>query len=182
MNIEDVVNSTARAVLDFWLRHWPICLLTLWAVLELWISGNLIGTAAIVTSVAVTVTSFAGTVACLKTFRLERCFLVYLTVFIGIFCVSMSSPEVKALQHNLHLESLDEDIVCRIAEAVQWTGIVALLSSGLYVLRFRLKVSPTALIKIPLTVFFMYVFLQPVFMLIWAILVVYTYGIIGISM
>ncbi|WP_407844695.1 hypothetical protein [Desulfovibrio falkowii] len=36
MNIEDVVNSTARAVLDFWLRHWPICLLTLWAVLELW--------------------------------------------------------------------------------------------------------------------------------------------------
>ena len=180
MNIEDVVNSTCRAVLDFWLRHWPLCLLTLWAVLELWISGNLIGTAAIVTSVAVTVTSFAGTVACLKTFRLERCIWAYLTVFIGIFCVSMSSSEVKALQHDLHLESLDEDIVCRIAEAVQWTGIVALLSSGLYFLRFRLKVRPTALIKIPLTVFFMYVFLQPVFILIWAILTMFAYGILGI--
>ena len=180
MNIEDVVNSTCRAVLDFWLRHWPLCLLTLWAVLELWISGDLIGTAAIVTSVAVTVTSFAGTVACLKTFRLERYIWAYLTVFIGIFCVSMSSSEVKALQHYLHLESLDEDIVCRIAEAVQWTGIVALLSSGLYFLHFRLKVRPTALIKIPLTVFFMYVFLQPVFILIWLILMMFTYGILGI--
>ena len=84
------------------------------------------------------------------------------------------------MQHDLHLESLDEDIVCRIAEAVQWTGIVALLSSGLYFLRFRLKVRPTALIKIPLTVFFMYVFLQPVFILIWLILMMFTYGILGI--
>ena len=180
MNIEDVVNSTCRAVLNFWLRHWPLCLLTLWAVLELWISANRIGTAAIVTSVAVTVTSFAGTVACLKRFRLERCFLVYFTAFIGLFFIYMSANEVKALQLSLHLESLDEDIVCRIAEAVQWTGIVALLSSGLYFLRFRHKVSPTALIKIPLTVFFMYVFLQPVFILIWLILMMFTYGILGI--
>lgn len=173
MNIEDVVNSTARAVLDFWLRHWPICLLTLWAVLDFLDNNDSV-------SRIIFAASFVATVVCLKAFRLERCFWVYFTAFIGFLCIYMSVHEVKALQHSLHLEGLDEDIVCRVAEAVQWTGIVALLSSGLYFLRFRHKVSPTALIKIPLTVFFMYVFLQPVFMLIWAILVMYSYGILGI--
>nr|WP_296985502.1 hypothetical protein [uncultured Desulfovibrio sp.] len=78
MDIEDVVNSTARAVLDFWLRHWPLCLLTLWAVLELWISANLI-------SQAVVAASFVGTVACLKIFRFERCFWVYILAFLSFF-------------------------------------------------------------------------------------------------
>ncbi len=175
MNIENVVNSTARAMLDFWLRHWPLCLLTLCAVLDFLDTSDSV-------SRIVFAASFAATVICLKAFRLERCFWIYLISFIGFSYIYMSVHEVKALQYSLHLESLDEDIVCRIAEAVLWTGIVALLSAGMYFLRFRHKVSPTALIKIPLTVFFMYVFLQPVFMLIWAILVVYTYGIIGISM
>ncbi len=178
--IEYVVNTTTRFVVDFWVRHWPLLLLTLWAVLSLWISFNLTGTAVVVTNASVVITSFAGTVACLKIFRLERCFWIYLTAFIGFLCIHMSGNEVAALQRSLHLEGLDEYVVWRIAEAIQWTGIVALLSAGIYFLCFRHKVNPSALIKIPLTVFCMYVFLQPVFMLIWAILMMYTYGILGI--
>ena len=173
MNIEDVVNSTARAVLDFWLRHWPLCLLTLWAVLELWISANLI-------SQAVVAASFVGTVACLKIFRFERCFWIYVLVFIGIIAFFFADIESDELQNALHLETFNENLVSRVVEAVLWTGIVALLSSGMYFLRFSHTVSPAALIKIPLTVFFMYVFLQPIFMLIWYILVMYSYGILGI--
>ena len=178
--IEYVVNTTTRFVVDLCVRHWPLLLLTSWAVLSLWISVNLTSTAVVVTNIAVVVTSFAGTVACLKTFRFERCFWMYIASFIGFLCIHMSGDEVTALQHSLHLENFDEYVVWRIAEAVQWTGIIALLSSGIYFLRFRHRISPTILIKIPLTVFCMYVFLQPVFMLIWAILMMYTYGILGI--
>ena len=178
--IEYVVNTTTRFVVDLWVRQWPLLLLTLWAVLNLWIAVNLTSTVVVVTNVAVAVTSFAGTVACLKVFRLERCFWIYLTSFIGFLCIHMGGEEVAALQHRLHLEGLDEYVVWRIAEAVQWTGIVALLSSGIYFLCFRHRISPTALIKIPLTVFCMYVFLQPVFMLTWFILIMQVYDILGI--
>ena len=178
--IEYVVNTTTRLVVDFWVRQWPLLLLTLWAVLSLWISVNLTGTVAVVTNIAVVITSFAGTVACLKAFRLERCFWIYLASFIGFLCIHMSGDTVAALQHSLHLENLDEYVVWRIAEAVQWTGIIALLSSGIYFLRFRHRISPTILIKIPLTTFVMYVFLQPFFMLTWFILIMQIHGILGI--
>ena len=85
MNIEDVVNSTAKAILVFWLRHWPLCLLTLWAVASLWASANINSTVSAVTSVAVVTASFVGTVACLKTFRLERCFWIYILAFLSFF-------------------------------------------------------------------------------------------------
>ena len=174
MNIEDVVNSTARAVLDFWLRHWPICLLTLCAVLDFLDTNDSV-------SRIVFATSFAATVICLKVFRLERCFWIYALVFIGIIAFFFADIESNELQSTLHLEAFEENLVSRVVEAVLWTGIVALLSSGIYFLRFSHTVSPAALIKIPLTLFFMYVLLQPLFMLIWYILVMYSYGILGIS-
>ena len=39
--IEYVVNTTTRFVVDLWVRQWPLLLLTLWAVLNLWIAVNL---------------------------------------------------------------------------------------------------------------------------------------------
>ncbi|MDY0203934.1 MAG: hypothetical protein RBR49_07405 [Desulfovibrio desulfuricans] len=173
MNIEDVVNSTAKAMLDFWLRHWPICLLTLCAVLDFLDNNDSV-------SRIIFAASFVATVVCLKAFRLERCFWIYVLVFIGIIAFFFADIESDELQNALHLETFNENLVSRVVEAVLWTGIVALLSSGMYFLRFSHTVSPAALIKIPLTVFFMYVFLQPIFILIWYILVMYSYGILGI--
>ena len=70
--IEYVVNNTTRFIVDLWVRHWPLLLLTLWAVLSLWISVNLTGTAVVITNIAVVITTFAGTVGFLKIFRFER--------------------------------------------------------------------------------------------------------------
>ena len=179
--IEYVVNTTTRFVVDFWVRQWPLLLLTLWTVLSLWISVNLTGTAVVVTNIAVVITTFAGTVACLKIFRFERCFWMYALVFIGVGgIVFFINPELKQLKSALHLKTIDEELISRTIEAVLWTGIVALLSAGLYFLRFRHRVSSSILIKIPLTTFVMYVFLQPFFMLTWFILIMNIYGILGI--
>ena len=84
------------------------------------------------------------------------------------------------IQKSLHLEALDYNVIWRLTEAVQWTGVIIALSVGLYFLRFRHRVSPVALIKIPLTTFVMYVFLQPFFMLLWGSLALTIQGILGI--
>lgn len=175
MDIEDVVNSTARAVLDFWLRHWPLCLLTLWAVLELWISANLI-------SQAVVAASFVGTVACLKIFRFERCFWVYILAFLSFFGVSINPVDAHNIQKYWHLESLNFYLVWRVTVALQWTAVVILLSAGLYLLGFRHTVGYTALIKIPLTIFFICVFLQPVFLFFTLNIEGNIFGILGLHM
>ncbi len=181
--IEYVVNATTRFVVYCWVQHWPLLLPTLWAVLSLWISFNLTGTVAVVTNAAVVITSFAGTVACLEIFRLERCFWMYALVFMGVGgIVFFINPELKQLKSALHLKAIDEELISRTIEAVLWTGIVTLLSTGLYFFRFRHRVSYVVLIKIPLTVFCMYLFLQPIFIAIWFDLVLLAYGIMGIPL
>lgn len=97
MNIEDVVNSTAKAMLDFWLRHWPICLLTLCAVLDFLDNNDSV-------SRIIFAASFVATVVCLKAFRLERCFWIYVLVFIGIIAFFFADIESNELQSTLHLD------------------------------------------------------------------------------
>ena len=182
MNIEDVVNSTARAMLDFWLRHWPLCLLTLWAVVSLWASANINSTPSAVTSAAVVTASFVGTVACLKKFRFERCFWIYILAFLSFFWVSINPVDAHNIQKYLHLESLDFYLVWRVTVALQWTAVVILLSAGLYLLGFRHTVGCAALIKIPLTIFFISVFLQPVFLFFTLSIEGNIFGILGLHM
>ncbi|MDY0259322.1 MAG: hypothetical protein RBR41_06595 [Desulfovibrio sp.] len=171
--IEHVVNATTRFVVDFWVRHWPLLLLILCAVLDFLGEDDII-------SRLVFAASFVGTVACLKAFHLERCFWIYGLAFMGLPFVAFDPVNMHEIQKSLHLEALDYNIIWRLTEAVQWTGVIIALSVGLYFLCFRHRISPTALIKIPLTVFCMYVFLQPVFMLTWFILIMQAYGILGI--
>lgn len=180
--IEYVVNTTTRLVVNFWVQHWPLLLLTLWAVLSLWISFNLTGAVAVVTNAAVVITSFAGTVACLKVFRLERCFWIYLLAFLSIIFDSLDPIDATNIQKSLHLESLDFFLVWRFAEALQWTGVVILLSAGLYLLRFRHTAGYAAFIKIPLTIFFMCVFLQPVFFFLTLYMTMIIYDFRGLHM
>ncbi|SCM74005.1 hypothetical protein [Desulfovibrio sp. 86] len=171
--IEYVVNTTTRFVVDFWVRHWPLLLLILCAVLDFLGADDII-------SRLVFAASFVGTVACLKAFHLERCFWIYGLAFMGLPFVAFDPVNIHEIQKYLHLEALDYNIIWRITEAVQWTGVIIALSVGLYFLRFRHRVSPLVLIKIPLTTFVMYLFLQPFFMLTWFILIMQVYGILGI--
>ena len=182
MNIEDVVNSTAKAMLDFWLRHWPLCLLTLWAVVSLWASANINSTPSAVTSAAVVTASFVGTVACLKIFRLERCFWIYILAFLSFFWVSINPVDAHNIQKYWHLESLNFYLVWRVTVALQWTAVVILLSAGLYLLGFRHTVGYAALIKIPLTIFFMCVFLHEFFPIFALYMVGNIFGILGLHM
>ena len=55
--IEYVVNTTTRFVVDIWVRQWPLLLLTLWAVQDVWLSLELIDTAGVVTNIAIAITS-----------------------------------------------------------------------------------------------------------------------------
>lgn len=182
MNIEDVVNSTAKAILVFWLRHWPLCLLTLWAVASLWASANINSTVSAVTSVAVVTASFVGTVACLKTFRLERCFWIYILAFLSFFWVSINPVDAHNIQRYLHLESLDFFLIRQITDALQWTAVVMLLSAGIYLLGFRHAAGYATLIKIPLTIFFMCVFLHEFFPIFALYMAGNIFGILGLHM
>ena len=178
--IEYVVNTTTRFVVDLWVRQWPLLLLTLWAVQNVRLSLELTDTTDVVTNTAIAITSFAGTVACLKIFRFERSFWMYAQVFIGVgVTFFFTNVELTQLTSALQQDAFDEIWVYRIVEAALWTGVVALLSAGLYFLRFRHRVSSVVLIKIPMTTFVMYVFLQPIFILIWFILLMNAYGIMG---
>ena len=171
--IEYVVNTTTRFVVDLWVRHWPLLLLILCAVLDFLGADDSI-------SRLVFAASFVGTVACLKAFHLERCFWIYGLAFMGLPFVAFDPVNMHEIQKSLHLEALDYNVIWRLTEAVQWTGVIIALSVGLYFLRFRHRVSPVALIKIPLTTFVMYVFLQPFFILTWFILIMQVYDILGI--
>ena len=171
--IEYVVNTTTRSVVDFWVRHWPLLLLILCAVMDFLETDNIM-------SRLVFAASFVGTVACLKAFHLERCFWIYGLAFMGLPFVAFDPVNMHEIQKSLHLEALDYNVIWRLTEALQWTGVIIALSVGLYFLRFRHRVSPVALIKIPLTTFVMYIFLQPFFMLTWFILIMQIYGILGI--
>ena len=171
--IEYVVNTTTRFVVDLWVRHWPLLLLTSWAMVDFLGADDII-------SRLIFAASFVGTVACLKAFHLERCFWIYGLAFMGLPFVAFDPVNMHEIQKYLHLEALDYNIIWRLTEAVQWTGVIIALSVGLYFLRFRHRVSPLVLIKIPLTTFVMYVFLQPFFILTWFILIMQIYGILGI--
>ncbi|OXS28734.1 MAG: hypothetical protein BCS36_13600 [Desulfovibrio sp. MES5] len=170
--IESVVNTTTRFVVDFWVRHWPLLLLILCAVLDFLDTNDSI-------SRLVFAASFVGTVACLKAFHLERCFWVYVLAFMGLPFVAFDPVDMHEIQKFLHLEALDYSAIWRLTEAVQWTGVIIALSAGLYFLRFRHRVNPVAIIKIPLTVFCMYAFLQPFFMLLWGGMALTIQGILG---
>ena len=181
--IEYIVNTTTRFIVDLWVRQWPLLLLTLWAVQDVWLSLELTDTADVVTNTAIAITSFAGTVACLKIFRFERSFWMYAQVFIGVGATFFfTNVELTQLTSILHQDSFDEIWVYRIVEAALWAGVVALLSAGLYFLRFRHRDSPSILIKIPLTTFVMCLFLQPISMFIWFDLMMLAYGIMGIRL
>ena len=171
--IEYVVNNTTRFIVDLWVRHWPLLLLASWAVVDFLDTDDIIRR-------LVFAASFVGTVACLKAFHLERCFWIYGLAFMGFPFVAFDPANIREIQKSLHLEALDYNIIWRLTEAVQWTGVIIALSVGLYFLRFRHRVSPVALIKIPLTTFVMYVFLQPFFMLLWGSLALTIQGILGI--
>ena len=171
--IEYVVNTTTRSVVDFWVRHWPLLLLILCAVMDFLDTDDII-------SRLVFAASFVGTVACLKAFHLERCFWIYGLAFMGFPFVAFDPANIREIQKSLHLEALDYNIIWRLTEALQWTGVIIALSAGLYFLRFRHRVSPLVLIKIPLTTFVMYIFLQPFFILTWFMLEMQIYGILGI--
>ena len=170
--IEYVVNTTTRFVVDLWVRHWPLLLLTSWAVVDFLGADDII-------SRLVFAASFVGTVACLKAFHLERCFWIYGLAFMGFPFVAFDPANIREIQKSLHLEALDYNVIWRLTEAVQWTGVIIALSVGLYFLRFRHRVSPVALIKIPLTTFVMCLFLQPISMFIWFDLMMNAYGIMG---
>ena len=171
--IEYVVNTTTRFVVDLWVRQWPLLLLILCAVLDFLGADDII-------SRLIFAASFVGTVACLKAFHLERCFWIYGLAFMGLPFVAFDPVNMHEIQKSLHLEALDYNVIWRLTEAVQWTGVIIALSAGLYLLRFRHRVSPLVLIKIPLTTFVMYIFLQPFFILTWFILIMQVYGILGI--
>ena len=171
--IEYVVNTTTRFVVDLWVRQWPLLLLILCAVLDFLGADDII-------SRLIFAASFVGTVACLKAFHLERCFWIYGLAFMGLPFVAFDPVNMHEIQKSLHLEALDYNVIWRLTEAVQWTGVIIALSVGLYFLRFRHRVSPVALIKIPLTIFFIYLFLQPFFIFLWVYMVLTIQGLLGI--
>ncbi len=171
--IEYVVNTTTRFVVDLWVRHWPLLLLTSWAVVDFLDTDDIIRR-------LVFAASFVGTVACLKAFHLERCFWIYGLAFMGFPFVAFDPANIREIQKSLHLGALDYNIIWRLTEALQWTGVIIALSVGLYFLRFRHRVSPLVLIKIPLTIFFIYLFLQPFFIFLWVYMVLTIQGLLGI--
>ena len=73
-------------------------------------------------------------------------------------------------------------LVRQVTEALQWTAVVILLSAGLYLLGFRHTVGYAALIKIPLTIFFMCVFLHEFFPIFALYMVGNIFGILGLHM
>ena len=121
--IEYIVNTTTRFIVDLWVRQWPLLLLTLWAVQDVWLSLELTDTADVVTNTAIAITSFAGTVACLKIFRFERSFWMYAQVFIGVGATFFfTNVELTQLTSILHQDSFDEIWVYRIV-AVSYTHL-----------------------------------------------------------